>query len=1169
MEGESEPEELKCESDDDYTLQDNPDTSTNTSGYSHTGNISDGSREDVNNSHREQSDDEQEEQEEAEDEEQQEQEEQEEVEDEEQHDEQEEQEDEEHDNDDEEHDKDEEQHDDDEEEEEEDDEEFIKLGEMLEETLDETLEEEDMDYSPSSRRRSEVDTTETETDESDSEDFPTESLLKELHYLNASCERPLAKKNPSSNTHRSPKKQRRLDFGPSSASVRGGSSVANSSSVASSSSGGRNLRKRTNTPPSLVKLTPRKAESRRKHKPGIVMSSETSDSDDDDSDDEEEDDDDEDDEDDEGVLTIVTQEEQKQQRQQQRQQHQHQRQQLITGKRKTPSSPQTNSGGGGRKRVRREESSSEVPEEVVKLIQSGIDDLLEEKAERTHLTAVHVKNIIKNVMTDENVVAMVRNTVVGLHSDDSGVSAVYEPTLTRAKTKELLEQQQRTGGVGCIWAGLSTHTTNPSTSSLDPETHALATLDFPDEDESDEYHPEADDQVHSEDESMLWCGVSTGGGSPTSTSTPYTPATTATHITTSTPTSEALSLTTHQSILGLDTPSGLESSVFSVTNSAVQRVLKFDKEEVVSQRTRSKLPLTETPLECLEMAFLPPDVTTDMYETEVDNDDWKKFLIDFIHPLKTCEGGEEDEDPEYNILEDAEDAQDLKEEMRGDRAVQISKKEIQQLMTELLDTLEDSDVAPPIRAHLAPLLPHQQHQQQEQEELSPSQPSEPLAVAQHTHTQDEVDGPPPGTIWVEVLTAKFTVAQLEVIRCQMTQHVQLLATSAVMAAGCSTHTHIIDSCIDNLEDVQQLSNSSEYKHTFFNTVNLGAALDLSKAMMEKNYDEQNVKYKKKGKRKSNLVSLKPDLIENILLSSAFPYPRLLPVRMFQLPCMRGYEKTIFVPGEDVLLLMGLERFLDPKYRTIKNKVEKQKLLNVALSKTAKELLVTKTLTQVINRVRNIRSRVKDTPSNAILKFLTKGEVDYPSAEAEPLLVCVPCAVMEMPESVLAPPYKDIVNKRNQTLRLALQAAASKAAARVAKELEIQKLEAAYKGISSIIHQQETPNFVILQPTVGTATTTTTAAAAAAAAAAIPVVNTNTLQPLSFIIQEASTSPSILTLQQPPSQPSPQTLTQTPFVVCPVADESSRESIESMEERETKHDIKQQQQHMGLFEQLLL
>lgn len=39
--------------------------------------------------------------------------------------------------------------------------------------------------------------------------------------------------------------------------------------------------------------------------------------------------------------------------------------------------------------------AGEVPQEVIELIQSGIDEVLEEKAERTHLTAIHVKNIIK------------------------------------------------------------------------------------------------------------------------------------------------------------------------------------------------------------------------------------------------------------------------------------------------------------------------------------------------------------------------------------------------------------------------------------------------------------------------------------------------------------------------------------------------------------------------------------------------------------------------------------------------------------------------------------------------------------------------------------------------------------------------------------------------------
>lgn len=73
------------------------------------------------------------------------------------------------------------------------------------------------------------------------------------------------------------------------------------------------------------------------------------------------------------------------------------------------------------------------------------------------------------------------------------------------------------------------------------------------------------------------------------------------------------------------------------------------------------------------------------------------------------EGNEDEEaDPEYNILEDKEDDLDLREEMRGDRAVQISKKEINELMTELLDTLVDNGKNAPVRAHLSQQFRHKE-----------------------------------------------------------------------------------------------------------------------------------------------------------------------------------------------------------------------------------------------------------------------------------------------------------------------------------------------------------------------------------------------------------------------------------------------------------------------------
>lgn len=46
----------------------------------------------------------------------------------------------------------------------------------------------------------------------------------------------------------------------------------------------------------------------------------------------------------------------------------------------------------------------------------------------------------------------------------------------------------------------------------------------------------------------------------------------------------------------------------------------------IALRTRSKINLSSTPLEVIEKSFIPPDITTDMYDLECDDDDWREFL---------------------------------------------------------------------------------------------------------------------------------------------------------------------------------------------------------------------------------------------------------------------------------------------------------------------------------------------------------------------------------------------------------------------------------------------------------------------------------------------------------------------------------------------------------------
>lgn len=109
--------------------------------------------------------------------------------------------------------------------------------------------------------------------------------------------------------------------------------------------------------------------------------------------------------------------------------------------------------------------------------------------------------------------------------------------------------------------------------------------------------------------------------------------------------------------------------------------LTLEEQETISRRTRSKLCLTTTPIETIESTFIPPDITTDMYdfeqEQEVDNE-WKEFLSEFMMPLTNAE--EDDaEDPEYVA---SENAKIDKEELRP---VRVSKKELNQLISELLE----------------------------------------------------------------------------------------------------------------------------------------------------------------------------------------------------------------------------------------------------------------------------------------------------------------------------------------------------------------------------------------------------------------------------------------------------------------------------------------------------
>lgn len=79
-----------------------------------------------------------------------------------------------------------------------------------------------------------------------------------------------------------------------------------------------------------------------------------------------------------------------------------------------------------------------------------------------------------------------------------------------------------------------------------------------------------------------------------------------------------------------------------------------------------------------------------MYDMDCDNDDWMDFLKKFTRPLDEVAKPTEDEeqDPEYNILADEEIDEIDKEELRVDKAVKVTRKELNDLIAELFEYSE-------------------------------------------------------------------------------------------------------------------------------------------------------------------------------------------------------------------------------------------------------------------------------------------------------------------------------------------------------------------------------------------------------------------------------------------------------------------------------------------------
>ncbi|XP_066464996.1 GON-4-like protein isoform X4 [Eleutherodactylus coqui] len=633
-----------------------------------------------------------------------------------------------------------------------------------------------------------------------------------------------------------------------------------------------------------------------------------------------------------------------------------------------------------KKRLLGKRNRDHKAEEVVTCdLDQDLDRALEDGAKQHNLTAVNVRNILHEVITNEHVVAMMKAAI----AETEGLPP-FEPKMTRSKLKEVVEK----GVVIPSW-------------NLSPikKSSKQQFVDIPleEEDSSDEeYQPEEEEEDETAEESVLESDVESTASSPRGQK-----RTRGHHLCEM---QEDVSMEGPQQGLprrqisvesvsmGPPPPPrvrDIQDRAFMEKLHAVEEELdshpvamdSFQSlhESLIAFRTRSKRPLKNVPIGKLEAELRAPDITPDMYEgNTADDDDWKNWLCSLMQD-DVGNDDDDDDDPEYNILEDWDEPDT--EDLRNDRAVRITKKEVNELMEELFETFqdemgishpedegaddEDSNVEPlpnfntPQAIRLEePLLTEQHRTVRAQLEYLRLRKSLLMKTEEEKYPAREMQPATYQSVPKLPPVMGLDAAQRRRLQQQMQQHVQLLTQLHILSFRNPKLHAEADTAHMYLAELSTFAESSALTHrlvnpnflSMFQTCNLKEALQL--IPMVKSIDVEDIEPPKPAKKNANDILNLPKHTAWILATrSVFMYPELLPVCAMK---PRGpQDRVFFTKAEDNLLALGLKHFEGIEY-------SKQLI--------SKYLVTAKTAQQLTVRIKNLT--MKKALDN-IIKFYKK------------------------------------------------------------------------------------------------------------------------------------------------------------------------------------------------------
>ncbi|XP_060125604.1 GON-4-like protein isoform X3 [Zootoca vivipara] len=649
--------------------------------------------------------------------------------------------------------------------------------------------------------------------------------------------------------------------------------------------------------------------------------------------------------------------------------------------------------GGKRKRrkatKRKREGKCQEEEEGPLACDLKLDDTLdrtlEDGAKQHNLTAVNVRNILHEVITNEHVVAMMKAAI----SETEDIP-MFEPKMTRSKLKEVVEK-------GVV---IPTWNISPIKKANEIKPPQFVDIPLEEDDSSDEeYQPEEEEEDETAEESLMESDVESTNSSPRGAKRSRSRRSSdmiETDEEAAMPTeAEKASTAPLQRHISAEVvpmgpppppkPKQNKDSTFMEKLHAVDEELASSpvcmdafqplEDSLIALRTRSKRPLKDVPLGQLEAELRAPDITPDMYDPNTaDDEEWKSWLGGLMNDdVGNEDEADDDDDPEYNFLEDLDEPDT--EDFRNDRAVRITKKEVNELMEELFETFqdemgfsnvedegpEDEDSAAEARPNfntpqvlrfeepLANLLNEQHRTVKEQLEQLRMKKSA-AKLPQEAERLKLREKP--------VQTLVLDAGQKKRLQQQMQQHVQLL-----------TQVHLLSSCNPSLSseasttrlfltELDTFAQSSAVLRqplghkfqTTFQPCNLKDALQLIKDFDSHIKIEWSPR-KAVKKNVSDFACLPKQVAWVLATRRVFMYPELLPICSLKAKLPR--DKIIFTKGEDNLLALGLKHFEGTEFP--------KPLIS-------RYLLMTKTAHQLTVRIKNLN--MTRVPDNIIKYYKT-------------------------------------------------------------------------------------------------------------------------------------------------------------------------------------------------------